>query len=85
MNPSHFILALLNTNSDFDVSIANNLAIDIAKCTLPGKVMQTSPCQAVCTLTDENGRYEGMTIVLLTFLSQRTKRIMLLSHHKSNV
>ena len=31
---------LLNTNFDFDVSVANDVAIDVAKCALPGKVMQ---------------------------------------------
>ena len=33
---NHFILTLLNASFDFDVSIAN----DIAKSTLPGKMMQ---------------------------------------------
>ena len=36
----HFISALLNANFDFDVSVANDVAIDVAKCALPGKVMQ---------------------------------------------
>ena len=38
--PYHFILTLLNGNFDFDVSVANGVAIDVTKCTLPGKVMQ---------------------------------------------
>ena len=38
--PHHFILTLLNANFDFDVSVANDVAIDVAKCALPGKVMQ---------------------------------------------
>ena len=49
--------ALLNANFDFDVSVANDVAIDVAKCALPGKVMQWSPCPEVHTLTNENGRY----------------------------
>ena len=40
MIPYHFILALLNTYFDFDVSVANDVAMDVAKCALPGKVMQ---------------------------------------------
>ena len=36
----HFILTLLNANFDFDVSVANDVAIDVAKRALPGKVMQ---------------------------------------------
>ena len=55
--PYHFILTLLNANFDFDVSVANDVAIDVAKCALPGKVMQWSPCPEVHTLTNENGRY----------------------------
>ena len=54
-NPYHFISTLLNANFDFNV--ANDVAIDVAKCALPGKVMQWSPCPEVCTLTNENGRY----------------------------
>ena len=38
--PYHFISTLLNANFDFDVSVANDVAIDVAKCALPGKVMQ---------------------------------------------
>ena len=38
--PYHFISRLLNANFDFDVSVANDVAIDVAKCALPGKVMQ---------------------------------------------
>ena len=38
--PYHFISTLLNANFDFDVSVANDVAIDVAKCTLPDKVMQ---------------------------------------------
>ena len=56
--PYHFISTLLNANFDFDVSVANDVAIDVAKCALPGKVMQWSPCPEVRTLTNENGRYK---------------------------
>ena len=38
--PYHFISTLLNANFDFDVSVVNDVAIDVAKCTLPDKVMQ---------------------------------------------
>ena len=38
--PYHFISTLLNANFDVDVSVANDVAIDVAKCALPGKVMQ---------------------------------------------
>ena len=55
--PYHFISTLLNVNFDFDVSFANDVAIDVAKCALPGKVMQGSPCLEVRVLTNENGRY----------------------------
>ena len=36
----HFISTLLNANFDFDVSVANDVAYDVAKHGLPGKVMQ---------------------------------------------
>ena len=36
----HFILTLLNANFDLDVSVANDVAIDVARFALPGKVMQ---------------------------------------------
>ena len=36
----HFISTLLNVNFEFDVTVANDVAIDVAKCSLPGKVMQ---------------------------------------------
>ena len=48
---------LSNANCDFDVSVANVVAIDIAKFALPGKVMQGSPCTEEHILTNENGRY----------------------------
>ena len=38
--PYHFISTLLNVNFDFDVTVANDVAIDVAKCSLPGKLMQ---------------------------------------------
>ena len=38
--PYHFISTLLNANFDLDVSVANDVAIDVAKYVLPGKVMQ---------------------------------------------
>ena len=52
--PYHFILMLLKVTFDFGVTIANDIAIDVARCALPGKVM---PCPKVRTLTNENGRY----------------------------
>ena len=55
--PYHLISTLLNANFDFYVSVANDVAIDVAKCALPGKVMQWSPCLEVRTLTNENWRY----------------------------
>ena len=55
--PYHFISTLLNVNFDFDVTVANDVAIDVVKCSLPGKLMQWSPCPEVRTLTNENGRY----------------------------
>ena len=51
--PYHFISTRLN----IDVTVANDVVIDFAKCSLPGKVMQWSPCLEVRTLTNENGRY----------------------------
>ena len=53
----HFISTLLNANFDVDVSVSNDVAIDVAKCNRPGKVMQGSHCLKVRTLTNENGRY----------------------------
>ena len=38
--PYTFISTLLNANFDFDVSVANDVAIDITKYILPGRVMQ---------------------------------------------
>ena len=55
--PYHFILTLLNANFDFDVSVANDVTIDVAKCALPGKMMQGSPCPEVRTLANENCCY----------------------------
>ena len=55
--PYHFISTLLNVNSDFDDTVANDVTFDVAKRSLPGKVMQWSPCLEVHTLTNENGRY----------------------------
>ena len=52
MIPYHFISAVININFDFDVSIAN----DFAKSTLPGKVIQGTPCLEVCSSTNENER-----------------------------
>ena len=39
MIPYHFISTLLNANFDFDVSVTNDVAIDVAKYALSGKVM----------------------------------------------
>ena len=47
-------MALLNDDFDFDVSVVNDVAIDVAKCALLGKVMQWSPCPEVLTSTNEN-------------------------------
>ena len=38
--PYHFISTHLNANFDFDVSVANDVTIDVARQALPGKVMQ---------------------------------------------
>ena len=57
MTPYHFISTLLNANYDFELSVANDDAIDVARFALPGKVMQWSPCPEVRTLTNANGRY----------------------------
>ena len=40
--PYHYISTLLNANFDFDLSVANDVAIDVAKCAIPGKVVQVS-------------------------------------------
>ena len=50
MIPYHLISTLLNANFDFDVSVVNDVAIEVAKCTLLGKVMQGQPCPEVHTL-----------------------------------
>ena len=55
--PYHFISTLLNAYFDFDISVTNDVAIDVAKCALPGEVMQGSPCLDAHALTNENGRY----------------------------
>ena len=47
--PYHFISTLLNVNFDFNVTVANDFAIDVAKCSLPGKVMQRLTCPNVRT------------------------------------
>ena len=38
--PYHFISTFFNANFDFDVSADEDVAIEVANCTLPGKVMQ---------------------------------------------
>ena len=48
---------LLNTNFYLDINVANDIAIDFAKCALPGKVMQGSPCPKLRFLTYEIGCY----------------------------
>ena len=55
--PKKYYNDSLSFNFDFDISVANAVVIDVAKCTLPGKVMQWSPCPEACTLTNEDGRY----------------------------
>ena len=57
MTPYHFISKLLNANSDFDITIANDVAINTVKRALSGKLMRVSPCPEVRTLTNENGLY----------------------------
>ena len=52
-----FILTLFNVNFDFDVIVANDITIYMAKSALPGKVMQGSPCLEVHTFANENGCY----------------------------
>ena len=69
--PYHFISTLLNANFDFDVSVANEVAIDVAKCALQGKVMQWSPCPEVRTLTNENGRYMIINEIKWLFCYQK--------------
>ena len=32
----HFTSTIVNTNFDFVISVANDIAINVAKCTLPG-------------------------------------------------
>ena len=57
-------MTLLNNNFDFDVSVANDVAIDVAKC----KVMQGSLCLEVRTLINENVSYiQGVSKYLLHF------------------
>ena len=51
----HFISTLSNANFDFDISVANEVSNDVAKCTLPGKLMQASYCPDVCPLTNKMG------------------------------
>ena len=45
----HYISTLLNAYFDFDVSVSNDVAFDVAKCAVPGKVMQGSHCLEVRT------------------------------------
>ena len=45
----NLISTLLTANFDFDVNVAN----DVAKCALPGKMMQWSPRPEVHTSTNE--------------------------------
>ena len=52
--PYHFISTLLNAHFDFDISVANDAAIDVAKWALLDKVMQWSSCPRVQSLTYEN-------------------------------
>ena len=53
----NFVSVYLNDSFDLDVSIANDVSIDLAKCAPPGKVMQGPPCSKVRTFTNINGRY----------------------------
>ena len=55
--PYHLILMLLIVQINFDVSVANDVAINFAKWALSGKVMQGSPCPEVGTFTNENECY----------------------------
>ena len=54
---SFYFDAFKHYNFDFDVSVANDIAIDVARCALPGKVMQGSPCPEVGSSTNENWCY----------------------------
>ena len=45
----------LNACLDFDISVAKDVAIDVAKCALTGKVMNESPCSEVGTLPMKMG------------------------------
>ena len=56
--PHHFISTLLIANFNFDVSVTNDVSIDVAKYALPDKVMRWSHCPEVHTLTKENGRFK---------------------------
>ena len=55
----------------------NDVAIDVANCALPGKVMLWSHCPEVRTLTNENGRFHNeikwYSIFNLGFVAFRTK------------
>ena len=44
-------------NANFDVSIANDVAIDVAKCAILGKVIQVSPCLEVHNSPNETVCY----------------------------
>ena len=57
MTPYHFISTLLNANYNFEVSVANDVANDVGRFALPGKVMQWSPCPEMRISTNENERY----------------------------
>ena len=47
---------LLIAHFGLDITVANDVAIDIAQCALAGKVMQ-GDCPEVHTLTNENWHY----------------------------
>ena len=55
-DPYHFISAFVNAYFDCYVSVANDVAIDVAECAFPGKVMERSLGLEVRTLTNDNGR-----------------------------
>ena len=95
MIPYHIISTLLNVKFDFDISItnhANDVAIDVAKCALLGKVMQGLPCLEVCTLTNEKGSlhneikwFEGhiLNLSCSVYFANWTLLLFLLHHYEN--
>ena len=58
MTPYHFIWTLLNANFDFGISVANDVAIDVARFALPGQGDAAINLPgSVHFITNENGCY----------------------------